>query len=125
ERQGPQPQAPIEKEQTPAAAPPAAEFVPEQAATPAQHERAGPREVRPGDAGLGADQQPRRAQGEQYVSRTGEPEVGGAAVQSASLEQRLDVQVAPHREALALALERQLHEVDPTAAEGAVGTKRA
>src|SRR5207249_11474794 len=31
---------------------------------------------------------------------------------------RLDVQIAPHREALAPALERKLHQVDPTAAQG-------
>ena len=59
------------------------------------------------------------------MTRAGEPQVGGAAVPPATLEQRLDVQVAPHGEALALALERQLHEVDPTAAERDVRTECA
>src|SRR5204862_3219175 len=117
--------APLEMEQAQAAAAPAAEILADQRPPPAQHERAVRGEVRARDAALCAHQQPRRAQGEQHVTRAREPQVGGAAVPPATLEQRLDVQVAPHGEALALALERQLHEVDPTTAERAVRTECA
>src|SRR5438093_13744748 len=125
ERQERNRNAPLEMQQGHPPAAPAAEFVAEERPPPAEHERAVRGEIRARDPALAAHQHAGGAQREQHMTGAGEPQVGDAAVLPAALEHRLEVQVASHREALAPALEPELHEVDPGAAEGGVRTEAA
>src|SRR5204863_8413509 len=97
---------------------PGAERVAEQGTAPAEHERAASREPRARAATLCPNEQARGSDGEQHVAGAGETEIRVATVLAPGFEHRLHVQVAPHGEPFAAALERELQQVHRRSAQG-------
>src|SRR5207247_1321662 len=80
---------------------PPSEVLAEQGSSSPQYERTVSRQVGAGSSTLRADQEPGGPGRNQHVAGTPDPPVRGTAVESPSLYDALEVQVAPDREPLA------------------------